>query len=310
MKCLVTGAAGFIPSHLYESLKKEGHQVKGIDNFSHACGRPMPDIKYADIRYYQDIDKLVEWADIVFHLAAQNHVDKSIEHVEETLDTNIKGTYNILEACRVHGGKKMVFASTSEVYGTNTDKLSENSPTSAQSPYAVSKLAGDKLCGNYHDLYGVKVWRLRNFNVYGEWQNNGSYGSVIPIFVKQALEGKQLTIFGTGEQRRDYMYIDDAIQAYKLITDIPQLEGDVVNAGFGTSVSINDLGKLICKIVNVPFNPVYLPARAGEVMKLEADTTLFESYGFKPTIDIEKGLTQYIEWYKQYGYIQNNTRTN
>lgn len=640
----ITGIAGFIPSNLAISLIKDGHEVRGIDNYSHACGQSLPKpivAKYGDIRYYQDIVEGVKWADIVLHLGAQNHVDRSIDYIEETLDVNIMGTYNVLEACRIYN-KKLVFASSSEIYGTNMGKINENSPTIAQSPYATcydentevltddgwkffdglkgsellgtinketqklefqkilklykypyrgkmfyqknrrlsllvtpnhrlfvshnktgntltnprlvlaeeslgkcyihkiganydggndvrlfelpeteysskfsnisikqtgeidmnswlkflgwylsegncyktkggnynvvltsfyrqeeaynlfceigfsprinqhhifvsskqlfdycnkfgharnkfipkefkqlkkeylmvllmtlisgdgnkngrgwgytsvserlandvqeislkcgfsssirldrygfyrvsisqsttahcnlgenrskwidydglvycasvdnetllirrngkacfsgnSKLAGDKLCGNYHDLYGVKVWRLRNFNVYGPWQNNGSYGSVIPIFVKQALHLEPLTIFGSGEQRRDYMYIDDAIQAYKLITDIPQLEGDVVNAGFGKSISINDIGKLICKIMDVPFNPVYLPARAGEVMKLEADTTLFESYGFKPTVDIEKGLTQYIKWYKKYGYIQNNARTN
>jgi len=297
MKALVTGSAGFIGSHLMENLISDGYEVVGIDNFSHACGKKN-DTKFADIRYYHDIEKYVKEVDIVYHLAAQIHVDKSIDHVEETLDVNIMGTYNILEACRKYN-KPIVFASTSEVYGTINDKIDEGSPTYSQSPYAVSKLAGDKLCGNYHNLYGLKVWRLRNFNTYGEWQNSGSYGAVIPIFTRQCLAGERITIYGDGEQKRDFMNIRDCIKGYRLLTQIEDLVGEPVNVGSGVSISINDLGRLICKLTGVGFDPIYLPPRAGEVRKLEADTTLISKYGWQPEVSFEEGLIYYISWFNE-----------
>jgi nucleoside-diphosphate-sugar epimerase len=299
-KILVTGAAGFIGSHLFYFLKGEGHKVVGIDNFSHACGRKMDEVKWADVRYYKDIEDYVSNVDIVYHLAAQIHVDKSIDHVEETLDVNIMGTYNILEACRKYG-KRLIFASTSEVYG-GEGVQDEGSPTYAQSPYAVSKLAGDKLAGNYHELYGVRLVRMRNFNTFGPWQNQGAYGAVIPIFVRHALEGKQLPIFGDGEQKRDFMYIDDAIYGYKIATDFMHgFEGEPVNIGSGKTISINELGQLICNIIGTPFRPKYLQARPGEVKQLQADISLIKKMGYRPVVGLEQGLEKYIEWYKQYG---------
>lgn len=297
-RILITGAAGFIGSHLYELLKKEGNIVVGIDNFSHPCGKVNSEIKWADVRYYHDIEKYVANADIVYHLAAQIHVDKSIDHVEETLDTNIMGTYNVLEACRKLN-RKLIFASTSEIYGQHHLKISENFPTYPQSPYAVSKLAGDKLCGNYHKLYGTRLIRLRNFNTFGPWQNEGQYGAVIPIFVRQALKGQEITIYGDGKQERDFMYIEDCLEGYKIVTGLDTLEGEPINVGSGRAVSINELAQTICKIVGVPFRPRYLPPRPGEVRKLQADTTLIEKFGYKSKVGLEKGLEKYIEWYKE-----------
>lgn len=299
MKILITGAAGFIGSHLFTYLRDLGHEVRGIDNFSHPCGMyGQQAIKYGDIRYQQDLEKHIMWATKVYHLAAQIHVDKSITHVQETLDVNIMGTYNVLELCKKYG-KQIVFASTSEVYGTTRGKIDENSPTHAQSPYAVSKLACDKLCGNYHNLYQTKVWRLRVFNTYGPWQNAGSYGAVIPIFVRQAIQDNgHLTIYGDGKQKRDFLYIDDCVKMYSVITEHGALLGDVINIGSGASISINDLGKKICKIVGVPFRPTYLKGRPGEVRKLEADIKEARKFGFEPTVDIDDGLDRYINWYK------------
>src|SRR3990167_10429668 len=169
------------------------------------------DIRTDDMIVGGTIYDYVRESDIVFLLAAQIHVDKSIENPQETIDINVNGTLNILEACRKYG-KKLVFASSSEVYGTSQSEfMSETHPLDAQSPYAASKVAGDRLCKSYIDTYGMDISILRNFNTFGEYQNDGSYGGVIAIFTRQALAGEPITIYGTGEQERDYMYIEDAL---------------------------------------------------------------------------------------------------
>ena len=215
MKVFITGGAGFIGSHLHKKLESDGHEVKSIDNFMHPSKAPHKSV-YGDIRYYQDIEPYVKWADIVYHLAAQIHVDKSIKNPQETIDININGTLNILEACRVYN-KKLVFASTSKAYGTSQcEYMTEDHPLDCQSPYGASKVAGDRLCKSYIDTYEMDITILRNFNTFGEYQNDGSYGGVIAIFTRQALNGDDITIFGDGSQERDYMYIDDAVQAYMI----------------------------------------------------------------------------------------------
>jgi len=297
MKILITGAAGFIGHHLMNELKsRPDFEVKGVDNFFHPCKAPHDDVEYADIRYYSQIEKYVEWADIVFHLAAQIHVDRSIHYPSETIDINVKGTQNILEAVRKFD-KKMVFASTSEVYGTaQADKISEDHPLDAQSPYAASKVAGDRLCKAYHDTFGTKVIILRNFNVFGEWQNDQSYGSVISIFTKQALTGANITINGDGSQERDYMHVKDAVKAYVACLWLEEY-GTPINMGSGKSISIADLAKLIWEITSSKSDIIYREARAGEVMRLCADIKKAESLGIMPSTNFENDLANYIDWY-------------
>ena len=170
MKALITGGAGFIGYHLHQSLEKDGHEVIAIDNFYHPCEAPQ-EATYADVRYYDEVEKYVEWADMIFHLAAQIHVDRSIEIPQETFDINVKGTINVLEACRKFK-KKIIFASTSEVYGSSqTDEMDESHPLDGHSPYAASKIAGDRLCKSYYETFGLPVIILRNFNTFGCYDN-------------------------------------------------------------------------------------------------------------------------------------------
>ncbi len=302
MKYLITGAAGFIGSQLAEHLHSLGNDVVGLDNFSHPCGfksESVP-IEYGDVRYVEDIYKWVERSDFVYHLAAQINVDKSIAHPQETIDINLTGTVNVLDLCRKFG-KPLVFASTSEIYGGHDGLISEGSPTYAQSPYAVSKLAADKLCGNYHSLYGVEVYRLRIFNTYGPWQSNDQYGAVIPIFTSQVIAGQPPTIFGDGKQERDFMYVDDTIRAYEFIPRIKLLSGEPVNVGTGESISINDIAYYIKKALGrSDLVNNYAPGRPGEVKKLQADTSLIRSHGFGTKVGFEEGLKKYVDWHKQY----------
>lgn len=296
MKIFITGVKGFIGSHLYDSLKLQGHDIIGIDNLMHECKRNIPYV-YGDIRYYHDIEKFVKWSDIVLHLAAQIHVDKSIINVEETIDINVKGTMNILEACKKYK-KKLVFASSSEVYGSSqTSFMSEDHKLDAQSPYAATKVAGDRLCKSYYDTYGLDVTILRNFNTFGEWQNDTSYGGVIAIFTRKALAGEDLTIFGDGQQCRDYMYISDAIRGYELCIN-NNLAGKAINIGTGKTITINKLANLIKKITKSKSKILHIDERPGEVERLCADTTFAKSLGFESITDFEKDLTNYVKWFK------------
>jgi UDP-glucose 4-epimerase len=297
MKFLITGAAGFIGSHLYKKLIDEGHEVIGIDNFLHPCKNPtIKEVKYGDIRYYHDIERWVKWADVVLHLAAQINVDKSISNPQETLDINITGTLNILEAVKKFN-KQMVFASSSEVYGTSQDEyMSEEHPLDAQSPYAASKVAGDRLCKSYYDTYGTKVAILRNFNTFGTFQGDDSYGGVIAIFTRNALQGTPLVVFGDGEQRRDYMSVQDAISGYQLCYQ-KALWGKPINIGTGLTISINELAKYIKELSNSNSEITHIEPRAGEVKRLCANIALARSLGFISKTNFYSDLFDYVKWY-------------
>ena len=303
MKILITGGAGFIGSHLYQSLKSKGLEVLAIDNFSHACGHSLnKQVIYKDIRYYNDIAPLIEWCDILVHLGAEINVDKSIKHPEETIDTNVKGTLNCLEAVRKYG-KKMIFASTSEIYGTSKCQfMDESHPTLPQSPYGASKLAGDALCRAYYETYKTNVMILRNFNIFGPYQNSGegagsSYGSVISIFANKALNNEDIIIFGDGEQSRDYMYIDDTVGAYELcINKIDSLVGQCLNMGTGKTITINELAKKIIKITNSVSEIKHIEPRAGEVKRLCCDNRKAQGLGLVPATNFDLDLQKYITW--------------
>lgn len=296
MKILITGAAGFIGGHLYNELKDK-HEVVGIDNFFHASYNPIvSEVKYADIRYYQDIEPFVEWADVVFHLAAQIHVDRSIKSPQETIDINVTGTMNILEAVRKFN-KKMVFASSSEVYGTaQTDAISETHQLDSQSPYAASKVAGDRLCKSYYDTYKTNVAILRNFNTFGPYQADRSYGGAIAIFTRKALLGESITVYGDGRQERDYMSVRDAIRGYMFCLE-QELWGRPINVGTGETITIRELAETIRDIAGSNSKIEHVEPRPGEVMKLKADMSLANSYGFKTITDFETNLRDYIYWY-------------
>lgn len=298
---LVSGGAGFIGRHLVEHLRKKGHSVIALDNGSNVCDNAK--FIYGDVRFYRDIAKYMPGCDACFHLAAEISVDKSIEDPQQVAETNVIGTINVLEACRLFK-VKLLFASSSEVYGSaQTDKMSETHPLSPQSPYAASKAAADRLCHSYFKTYNMDIVIVRNFNVFGEHQNDKSYGGVIAKFTKAALANQPLTLFGTGEQERDYQYVADAVAMYELALKTPQLTGEAVNFGSGKSVKIKDLAQMIKDITGSKSEIVHLPPRWGEVERLCCDTSKANSFGLISQTDLERDLKKYVSWYKEQNAI-------
>lgn len=295
-KVLITGAAGFIAYHLANKLRNDGHTVIGIDNFDHPCAANVQCI-HMDVRD-PALKELIKNVDEVYHLAGQIHVDRSYEDPELTYDVNVGGTKNVLDACREYG-KTMLLASSVEVYGSaQTPAISEDHPLHPQSPYAESKRQAEELCKSYAKNYGVKVKILRSFNTYGPYQNSELYGAVIAIFTRRILRGEPPIIFGSGIQTRDFMHITDALKAYEIMMRDGPI-GEPVHFGTGVEISINELADLLSEIVNSKVRPVYSAPRPDEVMRLKANITKAESLGFKPTMPLKQGLSQYVDWFKK-----------
>lgn len=297
MKFLISGAAGFIGYHLKKRLESRGNKVLGIDNFQWSTVEDST-IQKEDVRNKLRMDHLIQQVDIVCHLAAQISVDKSISNPQETIDINVNGTLNVLEGCIKHK-KKLVFASSSEVYGSSqTGFMGESHPLDAQSVYGASKIMGDRLCKAYYDTYRLNVSILRNFNTFGPGQRMDSYGGVIAIFTDRVLRGLPPMIYGDGMQKRDYIWIEDALDGYELAIR-EDLKGKPINIASGVSHSINDIANMICDIINPVIRPRYMKARKGEVQELKGDITFAKSLGFNPKTDFEKNLKDYINLQKQ-----------
>ncbi|KKK76617.1 hypothetical protein LCGC14_2861810, partial [marine sediment metagenome] len=197
--------------------------------------------------------------------------------------------------CRKYN-KKLVFASSSEVYGTSRSKfMKETHQLDPQSPYAASKVAADRLCHSYIKTYGMNICILRNFNTFGEYQADDSYGGVIARFTRKALLGEPLEVFGSGEQERDYMFIDDCVRGYMIASKY----SGVLNVGTGECVTINEVAEQIKRITKSKSPIVHVNERPGEVMRLCADISLANSLGFKPQTKFERDLRKYINWYKK-----------
>jgi len=298
-KILITGAAGFIGSHLLKHLKRKGHEVLGLDNFDHPCGAKIDCIE-GDVLDKNLIDLLVKNVDIIYHLAAQINVDRSYKQKKLTFDTNVEGTKNILDACKKYN-KTMVFASTSEVYGTaKTNLISEDHPLNPQSPYAESKKIAERLCVDYAIKSKVKVKILRSFNTYGPYQNVNHYGAVIPVFIKRVLSNLNPEVYLPGNQTRDFMNIKDAIQAYEIAVEtLP--DGVPTNFGTGEEISMDELAKKIIRLSGKKnsVKPVYINGRPNEVMRLQADISKAKKMGFSPKVNLTEGLRTYLEWYKK-----------
>ena len=304
MRILVTGGAGFIGSHLVDRLIKENHKVIVIDNLTTGKEEninPQAEFYNLDIYDFEKIKPLFEKIDFVFHLAAIPQILVSIKDPVETSKVNILGTINVFKAAIEAEVKRVIFASSSSVYG-NQEKLplKENMRPNPVNPYALQKLVGEQFAKLFTKLYGIPIISLRYFNVYGPRINiNSDYSSVIGKFLKQKAEGKPLTIFGNGEQTRDFCYIDDVVDATIKAMESKKLKGgEVINIGSGKSYSINYLADLIGG------KRKYLAPREGDVKHTQADITLAKKlFTWQPKVSFEEGLRRVKEWFKK--KIQN-----
>lgn len=294
-KYLVTGGAGFIGTNIVKLLLEQGHSVRVIDNYSGGKyeNRFQKGVEYieGDIRNQKDIDAAAQGMEGIFHLAAVPRVPYSVEHPQETNDNNINGTLNVLVAARSAKVKRVIFSTSSSVYGGDTGgkAMTEDIKFNPKSPYALHKLAGQEYCRLFYELYGLETVALCYFNVYGPYLDpNGAYALVIGKFLQQRSEGKPLTICGDGEYLRDYTHVSDVARANLLAMESPAVgHGEMINIGNGRPFSVNQLAKLIGG------ETVFVPERPGDVRFTKADNTRAKKLlGWTPTIQLEDGIAQ------------------
>jgi UDP-glucose 4-epimerase len=314
MRILITGGAGFIGSHLCDKYTKEGHTVICLDNFMsgnimnirHLLDYKNFKLIKGDIRDITTVDRVMSGVEVVFHMAAQIHVDRS--HIEPrlTYDVNVLGTQNILESARLHDVRRVLQASSSEVYGSAVHvPIDEQHPLNAPHLYGASKIAADRMCYAYIQTYGMDIAIMRLFNVFGPRQRDLGYGGVISIFTRRVLSNNPPIIYGDGKQTRDYTFVTDAVKAYDLAMKYDKPITEPVNFGGGTEISILDIAHLIIEYCGKKdqIKPTFVEPRIGEVKRLIADASRAKSLlGWKPDYDFEKGLKEYVNWYRNFGF--------
>jgi UDP-glucose 4-epimerase len=301
MKALVTGGAGFIGSHLAERLLRDGHDVRVLDNM--ATGRrqnilPLADdleLVEGDIQSYERVHNAVRGMEIVFHQAALPSVPRSIQDPLTSNATNVIGTLNVLLAARDAGVRRVVFASSSSVYGENPVlPKSEDLATLPIAPYAVGKLAGEGYCRSFWRAYELETICLRYFNVFGPRQDPLSqYSAVIPSFIAALLERRRPTIFGDGEQSRDFTYVENVVEANLLAAASADGIGEAFNIAGGEQVTLNRLLAELCEQLDTQVSAEYAPARVGEIRHSVADVSHAESVlGYRVRVDFAGGIAR------------------
>ena len=294
---LLTGRAGFIGSHIVEQLLNWGHMVVVVDNEysdndNFHWRKDTLNIK-ADITDYEALKKAFTGVSYVFHLAAEARIGPAIKNPVNAVNINTMGTCNVLQCARESGVKKVLYSSTSSAYGMNESPNVETQPDDCLNPYSVSKVAGEKLCKMYTDLYGVKTVIFRYFNVFGERApRKGQYAPVTGIFLRQKAAGEPLTIVGDGEQRRDYIYVKDVANA-NLMAAISNPDddayGQVYNVGSGKNYSVNDIASFISD------NTINIPPRIGEARNSLANIEKIQkTFAWKPRTDVEKWIKEQL----------------
>ena len=305
---LVTGGAGFIGSHLADQLVREGARVRILDNLSTGVLSNVDldrvDFVEADITDDESVRKALEEVDIVFHQAAQINPAKAVTDPLFDFRVNAEGTLKLILHCIRAKVKKLVMACTNVYGNAEVPEMSEDLPTltvsgSLLSPYAASKVSAEAYLKVANDELGLPTVRLRYFNVFGPRQVTKSESGVIAIFAQEALAGNPLYVYGDGEQTRDFVYIDDVVEANMLAAKIDEANGRVFNVGTGVETSINDLAVKIRSIANADVQIIRKDHRAADFRRAKADmTTSRRVLGFEPKIGIDEGLKRYLQWYR------------
>ena len=304
---LVTGGAGFIGSHLVVRLVELGHAVRVLDNFStgqRANLEPVRgriDLLEGDLRNPDDCRRACADIEVVFHEGAVPSVPVSVESPQETHDANVNGTFNLLMAARQCRCRRVVYAASSSAYGNLEESPKhEGLRPVPLSPYAVQKLVGELYCRAFTECYGLETISLRYFNVFGPRQNPASqYAAAIPAFVTAILKGVPPTVYGDGEQTRDFTYIDNVVHGNVLAARAQRTAGEAVNVACGDQISVNRVIARVNGLLGADVRPVYAASRPGDVRHSTADIRLArELLGFEPQVDFDEGLRRAIGYYQ------------
>ncbi len=311
LRVMVTGGSGFIGSHLVDELLARGNRVIVYDNFDSFyvgkekniethLGDPNFTLVKADIIDQKTLSSSMDGVDIVFHEAAQPGIRYSVRNPMKVHDVNVAGTLNLLRAASIHKVRRVVFASSSSVYGFQEYlPFDEGHPTRPNSPYAASKLNAEKYCQVFHITYRLDVVVLRYFSVYGPRQRPDQ---VIRIFLQNALANKPLKIYGNGEQTRDFTYIDDAVEATLLAAEVEEANGMIINVGNNMRISINGLIEEISRLMGREgaLDHIHEEASPGDFPHTLADISLARRVlGYKPRFDLGEGLERSIQWLRE-----------
>ena len=306
-RVLVTGGGGFIGSNLTEALLKQGHRVRVLDDFSTGkrenlvFDQPYPSLEIieGDIRDFNLCQKATENIEYVFHQAALPSVQRSVEYPLTSHAVNAGGTLNILLAAKEAGVRRLIYASSSSVYGdTPTLPKTEEMPPHPLSPYALQKYIGERYGQLFFELYGLETVSLRYFNIFGPKQDPLSiYSAVIPRFIDALLGGHPPIIFGDGEQSRDLTYVENVVQANLLSMSAEHLGGEVINIACGKRTSLNQLLNILQEIIGSKVSPLYEEPRKGDVKHSLADIRKGKRFlNYEPKIEIEAGLKKTVEY--------------
>jgi UDP-glucose 4-epimerase len=309
-KYLITGIAGFIGSALARALLQRGDEVRGVDNFLTGNRANLAGIeaqiafRESDLRDAAAMRSACEGVDYILHIGALPSVPLSVEKPGPSHACNVEGTFHVLEGARAAGVKRIVYAASSSAYGDQPVLPSKESMRPMPiSPYAVQKLTGEYYMTSYWQVYGLETVSLRYYNVFGPRQGaNSPYSGVLAKFILQMLEGRQPTIFGSGEQGRDFTYIDNVVSANLLACAAPasQVAGKVFNVACGGQHTLKEIYGILAKLTGFERPPLYGPARTGDILNSQADiTAATEAFGYQPVVDLKEGLEQTVNWYRE-----------
>jgi UDP-glucose 4-epimerase len=306
--CLVTGGAGFIGSHLVESLVQQGRRVRVLDDLSTGLRAnlaqivPAPEIIDGDVADAALVQRAVQGVGVLFHLAALASVQRSIEAPADTHRVCASGTLHVLDAARRAGVRRVVYAGSSSAYGIPAGEVQkESDPLAPLSPYAAAKLAGEMYAQSFTAAFGLETVRLRFFNIFGPRQRADSpYSGVIALFAAALNAGRAPTIYGDGLQTRDFTFVTDVVQALTRAAERPGVSGRVFNIGTGRGTSVLELVAALNRQLGTDLAPRHAPARSGDVRHSRADISQARSeLGYEPAVGFEDGLAQTLSWYRK-----------
>ncbi len=304
MKCLVTGGAGFIGSNLVRALLERGDAVRVLDNFStgnraNLAGLDV-EIVEGELRSYERVHNAVRGVEVVFHLGALGSVPRSVQDPLTSSAVNVEGTLNVLLAARDEGVRRVVFSSSSSVYGARTDlPVSEAVACDPISPYGVAKLAAERYCVSFSRVYeSFETVVLRYFNVFGPRQSPFSqYAAMVPLFITAIAAGEPITVFGDGEQSRDFTYVENVVDATVRAAGAAGASGRIFNVAAGSPASVNDVAGTISRILGKPVDRRDAPPRPGDIRDSWADVSAArETLGYEPALGLEEGLRRTIDF--------------